>query len=388
MAHTVIIGGGTAGLPTAYELAEVARPGERITVVADHAAFRAGPAAPWIAAHGAAEFDLAQSLRRRGIGFSAAGARRLHPARNQLELGDGQWLDYDYLVIAAGPRPAFDEIEGLGPHRYTHSLCHASHLAGCVRDWNRFVADPGPIVVGAVQGATCFAPAYESALLMEHELRARKLRERAPMTFVTPEPYPGHLGVGGIGDSRARLEAALRERDIAWIAGARVERIERGTMHVLERGAGKPRALPFKYAMLMPPFRGIEAVAGIEGLADARGFILIDECLRNPKYPNIYAAGVTVASAAAGPAGAAAESHPTAYLIESMANAVVRNIRDAIDGRAPSAGAEWNPVQLADLGARGLAFVADPAGALRPEHGVAAGDWIHMARCSACNIGH
>ncbi|TAN56730.1 MAG: NAD(P)/FAD-dependent oxidoreductase [Betaproteobacteria bacterium] len=388
MAQVVIIGGGTAGLPTAYELAELARPGERITVVADRASFRAGTPAPWVTALGSVEFDLAQNLRRRGIGFTAAGARRLHPDRRQLELGDGKRLDYDYLVIAAGPRPAFEEIQGLGPRGYTHSLCHADHVAGCVRDWNRLVADPGPIIVGAVQGATCFAPAYESAFHMEHELRARKLLDRAPITFVTPEPYIGHLGVDGIGDSRARLESALRALGIGWIAGARVERIERGRMHVTEAGSGRIHALPFRYSVMMPPFRGIEAVAGIEGLTDARGFILIDEFLRNPKYPEIYAAGVTVASAAASAACVAAQAHKTAYLIESMVSAVARNIRDAIDGNAPGAGAEWNPVHLADLGASGLAFIADPAPSLRPAHGVAAGDWVQMSRCAACDLAH
>ncbi len=383
MAHIVIIGGGTAGLPTAHELAEVARAGERITVVAGRAVFRAGPSAPWILAQSSPEFDLAQNLRRKGIALSAAGARRLHPARNQLELGDGKLLDYDYLVIAAGPRPDFGAVEGLGPDAYTQSLCHADHLPGCVREWQRFMADPGPIVVGAVQGASCFAPAYESAFLMAAELRTRKLRERAPMTFVTSESFIGELGVGGIGDSRARLESALRERDIAWIANARVDRVERSTMHVTENGAaGRRHALAFKYSMMMPPFRGLDAVAGIEGLVDERGFILIDEFLRNPRYPNIYAAGPTVASSAASAAGGA---HKTAYMIDAMVNAVARNIRDQIDGREPGASPTWSPVRLADLGAAGLAFIADPEGALYPERG---GHWVHMSRCSACDVGN
>jgi sulfide:quinone oxidoreductase len=387
MAHVVIIGGGTAGLPTAYELAEIAREGERITVVADRERFRPGTAAAWITAQGSTEFDLALSLRRRGIGFTAAGARRVHPARRQLELHDGRLLDYDMLVIAAGPRAAFDAVEGFGPDGYTQSLCHAEHVAGCIRDWNRFVADPGPIVVGAVQGASCFGPAYESAFLMDHELRARKLRERTPMTFVTPEPWIGHLGVDGIGDSRAWLENALRARDIDWLADARVERIEPNRMQVTEIGPGRSHVLPFRYSMLMPPFRGIEAVAGIEGLADERGFILIDEFLRNPRYPEIYAAGVTVTSGAARSASPAVQSHKTAYMIESMVNAVVRNVRDALDGRSPGTRADWSRAQLADLGAGGLAFVADPAAALEPARGVAAGDWVHMSRCSACELG-
>jgi sulfide:quinone oxidoreductase len=134
--------------------------------------------------------------------------------------------------------------------------------------------------------------------------------------------------------------------------------------------------------MLMPPFRAIAAVADVEGLANERGFILVDETLRNPRYRNIYAAGAGVASPSA-----AAEAHRSAYVIDSMVNAVVRNIRDQIDGREPGACPNWSPVNLADLGAAGLAFVAAPEAALSPEHGVAAGDWVQMSRCSACDVG-
>ncbi len=387
MARIVIIGSGASGLPAAHELAESARPGEQITVVSGQSTFRAGSATPWLSARDSTGFDLARNLGRKGVDFSAAGARRLDPGRNQLELADGQRLDYDILVIAAGPQPAFDEIPGLGPEGYTHSLCHADHLHGCVQDWNRFIAEPGPIVVGAVQGASCFAPAYESAFLMDAELRQHALRERVPMTFVTAEPYVGHLGVDGIGESRERIAAALRERDIAWIANAHVDRVESGVMHVTEHAAGgraaRQHALPFRYSMMMPPFRGIDAVAGIEGLANERGFILVDDCLRNPRYRNIYAAGATVASAAC----AAAGEHKTAYMIDAMVNAVARNIRDQLDGREPEARPTWNPVRVADLGAAGLAFVADPEGALQPAHGAGAGDWVHMSRCSACDVG-
>ena len=383
MAQIVIIGGGAAALSAAHELAALARAGERLTVVADGQVFRPGLSTPSIAVQGDVEFDLAQNLKRKGVEFCAAGAHRLHPERNQLELRDGRRLEYDYLVIASGPRPAFDAVEGLGPHGHTHSPCLAEHLPRCARDWNRFLSAPGPIVVGAVQGATCFAPAYEGAFMMDGELRSRGLRERAPMTFVTAEPYIGELGVGGIDDSRMRLEAALRERGIAWIANARVERIERGTMHVTEDAGRKRHALAFKYSMMMPPFRGIDAVAGIEGLCNARGFILVDEYLQNPRFPNIYAAGATVASA---DPHVRFDEHKTPYQVESMVDAVVRNIRDRIDGRPPGACPIWSRVELADLGAPGLAFIANPHGALRPRPSDD-GNWVHLSRCSACDVG-
>ena len=54
------------------------------------------------------------------------------------------------------------------------------------------------------------------------------------------------LGLGGMADSRAMLESAMRERNITWIANARVTRVEYGTMHVCdhdEAGIGQPGLL-------------------------------------------------------------------------------------------------------------------------------------------------
>ena len=71
-----------------------------------------------------------------------------------------------------------------------------------------------PVVIGAAQGASCFGPAYEFAMIVDADLRKRKLRDRVPMTFVTSEPYIGHMGLGGVGDSKGLLESELRQRHI------------------------------------------------------------------------------------------------------------------------------------------------------------------------------
>ena len=114
MAHIVIIGAGIGGVSTAYEMDELARPGDRVTVVSDASGLRFVPSNPWAAAtgqgRGEIEVSVAERLEKRGIGFTAAGARRVHPAQNRVELGDGTFLDYDFLVITTGPKVAFDEI--------------------------------------------------------------------------------------------------------------------------------------------------------------------------------------------------------------------------------------------------------------------------------------
>jgi len=119
------------------------------------------------------------------------------------------------------------------------------------------------------------------------------------MTFVTSEPYIGHLGLGGVGDSKGMLEHELRQRHIRWITNARVTRVEEGVMHVEELdedgGVRRTHELPFAYSMMIPAFRGVDAVASVEGLCNPRGFVLVDEHQRSPRHPNIYAAGVCIA---------------------------------------------------------------------------------------------
>jgi sulfide-quinone reductase (EC 1.-.-.-) len=189
-------------------------------------------------------------------------------------------------VIATGPKLDFDAIKGLGPAAFTESVCTTGHSATAGAKWDDFVANPGPIVVGAVQGASCYGPAYEYALILDTELRKRKIRDQVPMTFITAEPYIGHLGLDGVGDTKSLLESKLRDANINWITNCQVDEITENEMHVTELGLNrdpiKHDPLNFKHAMLLPAFAGIDAVQGIEGLVNPKGFILTNEFQQNP----------------------------------------------------------------------------------------------------------
>jgi sulfide:quinone oxidoreductase len=132
--------------------------------------------------------------------------------------------------------------------------------------------------------------------------------------------------------------------------------------------------------MMLPAFKGVDAVFGIEGLTNPRGFILIDENQRNPTFKNIYSVGVCVAippvEATPVPTGAP----KTGFMIESMVTAAAHNIRDEIDGKAPSHKATWNAVCLADMGDTGIAFVALPQIPPRNVNWFSEGKWVHLAK--------
>ena len=388
MAHIVILGAGIGGLPMAFEMREKAGAADKITVISNNSKFHFMPSNPWVAVNWRKrddiEVDLAPALAKRKIDFIGVGAKRVHPEKNQVELDDGRSVDYDFLVIATGPKLAFDEIEGLGPNGHTHSICHVDHAVEAEKAWQEFVKAPGHVVIGAVQGASCYGPAYEFAMIMDTDLRKRKIRDKVPMTFVTAEPYIGHLGLGGVGDSKGLLESKMRDRHIKWICNAKTTKVEAGKMYVTEHNDdGTPKkehVLDFKYSMMLPAFKGIDALFGIEGLTNPRGFILIDQHQRNPKFKNIYSVGVCVAippvEATPVPTGAP----KTGYMIESMVTATAHNIADQIAGKEPTNSATWNAVCLADFGDSGACFVALPQIPPRNVNWFAEGKWVHLAK--------
>jgi len=384
----VILGAGLGGTIASYEIKAAVKGRADVMTVSDTDTYSFIPSNPWVAVRwrepDAIRVHLPPVFARKKIGFTPVGARRVHASEKRLELNDGSSVNYDYLVIATGPDLAFDEIEGLGPQGHTVSICQTSHAATAADAFDAFAQDPGPIVVGAVQGASCYGPAYEFALILDTELRRRKIRDKVPMTFVTAEPYIGHLGLDGVGDTKSLLESELRDRHIKWITNARVTRVDPGVMHVEEVGEdGAVRTahdLAFGFSMMLPAFRGVPAVRDIEGLTNPRGFILVDKHQRNPAFPEIFALGVCVAIPPTGPTPVPVGVPKTGFMIESMVTAIAANLSLLLDGKEPTAEATWNAVCLADFGDGGVAFVAQPQIPPRNVNWSSSGKWVHLAK--------
>jgi sulfide:quinone oxidoreductase len=383
-----ILGAGLGGSVAAFEIKEAVGSKAEVMVVSQGDTFHFVPSNPWVAVgwrkREAIEVHLPPIMARKKIGFTGVGARRVHPQENRLELADGESLFYDYLVIATGPELAFDEIEGLGPDGFTQSVCHVDHAERAAEAFEILARKPGPIVVGAVQGASCYGPAYEFAMILDTELRRRKIRDQVPMTFVTAEPYVGHLGLDGVGDTKGLLESEMRQRHIKFITNAKVAKVSEGLMaveEIAEDGSVKAtHDLPFAYSMMLPAFRGVPAVMGIEGLANPRGFILADKHQRNPTYPNVFSLGVCVAIPPMGKTPVPVGVPKTGFMIESMVTAIAENLKQLLTGAEPTHEATWNAICLADFGDSGVAFIAQPQIPPRNLNWAAEGRWVHLAK--------
>ncbi|WP_031256171.1 NAD(P)/FAD-dependent oxidoreductase [Curvibacter lanceolatus] len=388
MAHIVILGAGTGGMPAAYELREKLPADHRITVVNALDYFQFVPSNPWVAVgwreRDAITFPIRPYLEKKGIDFVAQRVTRIDAEGNSLTLADGSCLAYDYLVITTGPKLSFDEVPGAGPEGHTRSICSIDHAEQTWGDYQRFLEAPGPVVVGAMPGASCFGPAYEFAFILNRDLRKRRQRHKVPMTYVTSEPYIGHMGLGGVGDSKSMLESELRNNDIKWITNAKVTKVDAGRMFVSELDdAGqlkKEHELPFAFSMMLPAFKGVDAVAAVEGLCNPRGFVLIDEHQRSKKYRNIFSAGVCVAIPPVEVTPVPTGAPKTGYMIETMVTAIVHNIAADLSGQAANAKGSWNAICLADMGDTGAAFVALPQIPPRNVNWFKKGKWVHLAK--------
>lgn len=389
MAHIVVLGAGTGGMPAVYELREKLGSEHQVTLVNERDYFQFVPSNPWLAVgwreRASITFDIRPHVERKGINFIAKRCDKIDTENNRMELEGGDTLDFDYLVIATGPRLAFEEVEGSGPEGgHTQSVCSVDHAEKAYDAYKDLLENPGHVVIGAMPFASCFGPAYEFSFIVDTDLRKRKIRDRIPMTYITSEPYIGHLGLGGVGDSKGMLESEMRNHHINWITNAKVTKVEEGKMFVEEYDdAGnkvKDHEVEFKFSMMLPAFKGVDAVMNVENLCNPRGFVFVDAYQRNPTYPNIYAAGVCIAippvEATPVPTGAP----KTGYMIESMVTAIVHNISNELEGKELDTKATWNAICLADMGDTGAAFVALPQIPPRNVAWFKKGKWVHMAK--------
>jgi len=388
MAHIVILGAGTGGMPCAYEMKDALGKNHEVTVINERDYFQFVPSNPWAAVgwrdRNAITFPIDKYLKKKNINFITARADRIDAKNNKITLNTGDTVDYDFPVITTGPRLAFEEIEGSGPGGHTVSICTIDHAEKAWEKYQAILEKPGPIVVGAMPFASCFGPAYEFAFIVDADLRKRKIRNKFPMTYVTSEPYIGHLGLGGVGDSKSMLESELRNHHIKWITNARTTKVEAGKMHVDELNEDgevkKQHEIDFDMAMMLPAFKGVDAVADVPELCNPRGFVIVDEHHRNPTYKNIYSAGVCIAIPPVEVTPVPTGTPKTGYMIESMVTSIVHNIENELNGYDPDQTATWNAICLADMGDTGAAFVALPQIPPRNVAWFKKGKWVHLAK--------
>lgn len=364
--HIIIIGGSFGGLTVAFDLRRLLpRSSHEITLISRERRFIFIPALPWVAMGQKTisdiSFDLEQPLRSKGIEFLEASVTRIDPTTKSVHAGNESY-DYDYLVIATGHRSANEAVPGLGPFDGPgHSLMSPPEAEEARDTWAAFIRDPGPIVVGCAPGASCLGPAYEFLFEAHHALKKRALCHKAPITFVTPEPFLGHFGVGGFGNIRLFMESELEKRDVRYHTSAAISKITENTVETADGQVFESR-----YSLIIPPLAGVKAIADSPVLGNPKGFIPVDSNYQHKDFDRIYAVGVAVAMPPVEETPVPVNFPKTAHMTEQMAKMAAKNIAaDILGGEKTSH--DLMVECIMDMGQDAVHMVADP---VRPPRNV------------------
>src|SRR6266508_35130 len=283
--RVLVLGGNFAGLTAALSVKHELDGDVEFVVVSKSDRFQFNPSLIWVPfgkrTRSDVTFPVGPTFEARGVEFVHAEATTIDVDRRRVETSRGAY-DYDYLVIATGYLNDFDVVPGLGPGGNAHAITDLEGAVEAAIGWSRFLNDPGPVVVAATQGAACFGAAYEFVFNVAYHLRKQKLK--VPVAHVSAEPFPGHFGIGGLPGGEKLLGMFFKHQGIQGIFDVAMEEVAPGEIRLADG-----RKVPFKYAMVVPPFVGAEVV-NASGLGNAKGFIEVKDTYQTLQYPNVYAA--------------------------------------------------------------------------------------------------
>ncbi len=356
-ARVLVLGGSFAGLTAALSVRSRLGSDVDVTVVSAADRFVFNPSLIWMpfGRRGRTDvsFPLAPTFARRKVNFVHGAATYVDPEAHRVETTEGN-LDYDYLVIATGYRNDLDVVPGMHETSTITTLADAERTGEA---WRRFLDEPGDVVIGATQRASCFGAAYEFLFNTSYQLRRAGLHGKVRLTYVTAEPYAGHFGIDGMPGARTLMKLFARKEGIALETGQAMSEIRPDAV-VLADG----RELGYRFAMIVPPFRGQDFLAKTPGLVDAGGYVPVRPTYQTERWDDVYAVGIAAAVpvpwTTAIPTGVPKTGFPT----EQQAHVAAKNIVDQVRGRAPSTAREFARIPalcIMDAGNNGVAMIAD-----------------------------
>jgi sulfide:quinone oxidoreductase len=350
MARVLVLGAGISGHTAAAFLKRKLGKKHQVIVVSPSAYYQWIPSNIWVGIGkmkvDQVRFRLKKVYDRWGIDFRQAKAVAVFPEggpasddpfitieyTDDSNRGKTENIEFDYLVNSTGPKLNFDATEGLGPGKFTHSVCSYDHAAATWQALKNCLArmEKGEnlrFLIGTGHpAATCQGAAFEYALNVARLIKERKLLHRADITWISNEYELGDFGMGGafvkrggyITPTKVFCESIFAEYGIKWIKRAGVYKVEEGIAHY-ETLDGDKKSAGFDFAMLIPAFSGVGMKAFSKNGEDIssqlfapNGFMKVDadytakdfedwsvddwpSTYQNQVYRNIYATGIAFA---------------------------------------------------------------------------------------------
>jgi len=262
-----------------------------------------------------------------GIDVVMSGIERVEPEANRVILENNAVLSYDFLIIATGVGPAYDETEGLKGALWRRNVFDfytiegACALADFFRRW-----DGGRLVVNITEmPIKCPVAPLEFVFLADWFFTGRGIRNKVDIHFVTPMP-------GAFTKPRASaiLGDMLDRKNIRLTPDYNIERVDNENGKIVSYDE---KEIEFDVLVTIPTNMG-DGYVERSGMGDDFNLIPTDRhTLRSRDHENIFVIG-DATDLPSSKAGSVAHFESEILLENILAAMDGREMRARFDGHA------------------------------------------------------
>lgn len=221
----------------------------------------------------------------KGVGLITQKIERIVGEENVVELGNGEKINYDLLIIATGCNIAPEEIEGLDGKEWRNSIFDfytfdgALALRNKLRDWQG-----GKLVIHiAEMPIKCPVAPLEFTFLADSFFKEKDMRDKVDITFVTPLS-----GAFTKPQATEVLGHLLTDKQITVVSDFAIEHVDNEEKKIYDYGG---QEVEFDLLVTVPTNKGNELIAR-SGMGDELNYVPTDKAtLQSKAFENVFVLG-------------------------------------------------------------------------------------------------
>ena len=279
----LILGGGVGGVSTALELRKRLRRDQRVVLIDRTGSHVFQPSLLWLMTGDRRADNMIRDLgglERRGIELVRGDVETIDPENRSVRV-DGRELQGDAVVVSLGARLEPERLPGLAEAGATFYTVDGAEE---IRDGRAGFKGGRLVVLVAGMPFKCPAAPYEAAMLLEHDLRRRGIRDRVEVSLYTPEAGP--MAVAGPGVSAA-VRALVERRGIAYHTQRVPAEVDPRAKEITFVDGERA---PYDWLVYVPP-HGAPPVVKEAGLTNESGWVPVDARTLETSHQGVYAIG-------------------------------------------------------------------------------------------------
>ena len=279
----LVLGGGVGGLVTAVTLRKKLPASHRIILVDRERDYLFQPSLLWLMTGARRPEQIVRSLDRltqKGIEVIRGSVESINPEQRQAVV-NGTTLSGDFMVIALGAELAPESIPGLSEAGHSiYTMEGAQRLQEAFSGFN----SGRLIVLTAAPAYKCPAAPYEAAMLLESNLRKRKVRQQVKIDLYAAEPGP--MGVAGP-DVSAAVRGMVEAKGISYHPEHQIVSVDPENKRLYFANGAEAG---FDLLAFVPPHRAPKVVREA-GLINEAGWIPVDRGTLQTRVEGVFAIG-------------------------------------------------------------------------------------------------